>query len=419
MGQMQFMYGNDAGMPSLGTLGVGDLAAVLDAALVNGGTTQSVTSITRSGTTATATKTAHKLRDKQIVTISGAAQSDYNITTRISRIDADHFSFTVANSPTTPATGTILVKIAALGAIAGTPWGIAFTATNQRAYRAAVGLRHYLMVNDNSNTNTCIVRAFTAMTAVTTGTGPFPTVAQSVTNLKWVRPDPTTYPDQGPGSGVGAQVYNDSWVIIGDEKRFWLGITWGATGYRGWHFFGEAVSLKPADLYHTMIGGYANVDGSDTPSVPQFPLTQYTPPSQGSTAFFNDRAVACARKSDQTTASWISTLASGFFGTSGFNTSAAISLPPAGGTSSTITGVIELDVSYVIEYSASAGGAGYRRGVLPGIVSFWNSPDYLNNDGVVYTGLANFPDVLLIRGLMFDQIGGLGFWVGDWDTVPT
>lgn len=66
-------------------------------------------SLTRSGTTATATtNSAHNLATGATITISGAAQSPYNITAIISVISETSFTFQVANSPATPATGTIL-----------------------------------------------------------------------------------------------------------------------------------------------------------------------------------------------------------------------------------------------------------------------------------------------------------------------
>lgn len=69
----------------------------------------SVTSITRSGSTATVTTANdHNLASNVPVTISGADQADYNITTDIQVISSTTFTYTVANVPTTPATGTIL-----------------------------------------------------------------------------------------------------------------------------------------------------------------------------------------------------------------------------------------------------------------------------------------------------------------------
>lgn len=71
----------------------------------------SVSSITRSGTTATATTaTSHNLASNVAVTISGAGEADYNLSSvEITVTALNQFTYQVANSPATPATGTILV----------------------------------------------------------------------------------------------------------------------------------------------------------------------------------------------------------------------------------------------------------------------------------------------------------------------
>jgi len=66
-----------------------------------------VSSLTRSSTTATATTAqAHGLTTGDSVTISGATGSDYNGTFTVTVTDATHFTYTVANSPTTPDAST-------------------------------------------------------------------------------------------------------------------------------------------------------------------------------------------------------------------------------------------------------------------------------------------------------------------------
>jgi cytoskeletal protein CcmA (bactofilin family) len=71
----------------------------------------SVSSITRSGTTATVTTaTAHGFSNSDSVQISGAVQSAYNGIFTITLTDSTHFTYTVAGSPTTPATGTIIAQ---------------------------------------------------------------------------------------------------------------------------------------------------------------------------------------------------------------------------------------------------------------------------------------------------------------------
>lgn len=89
----------------------GSLLVLLSACLVNGyAFTVSITGITRAGSTATATVSATdglKLKTGQILTVSGAGQSEYNITATITVASATTFTFTVSGTPTTPATGTI------------------------------------------------------------------------------------------------------------------------------------------------------------------------------------------------------------------------------------------------------------------------------------------------------------------------
>lgn len=73
-----------------------------------GDTVFTVSSLTRSGTTATAvTSIAHGYTTGQWVTVAGADQGDYNGTVQITVTDVDQFTYAVANSPATPATGTI------------------------------------------------------------------------------------------------------------------------------------------------------------------------------------------------------------------------------------------------------------------------------------------------------------------------
>ncbi len=67
-----------------------------------------VTSITRVTTTATVTTTAaHNYATNDFVVIAGAVETDYNGTFEITVLTTTTFTYTVAGSPTTPATGTI------------------------------------------------------------------------------------------------------------------------------------------------------------------------------------------------------------------------------------------------------------------------------------------------------------------------
>jgi len=70
----------------------------------------SITTLVRSATTATATTASdHGLANNVPVTISGAVETEYNVSSAaITVTGLDTFEYQVAGSPTTPATGTIL-----------------------------------------------------------------------------------------------------------------------------------------------------------------------------------------------------------------------------------------------------------------------------------------------------------------------
>lgn len=86
----------------------GDLfQSITDATLGTIGTLD-VSSLTRVSTTATVITTlVHGLSTGDVVFIRGADQSDYNILAQITVSSTTVFTYTVAGSPTTPATGTI------------------------------------------------------------------------------------------------------------------------------------------------------------------------------------------------------------------------------------------------------------------------------------------------------------------------
>lgn len=69
---------------------------------------EDIVTITRSGTTATVTHTAHGLATNNWIEIENAIQNEYNRLKQITVIDANSYTFSVSGNPTTPATGTIL-----------------------------------------------------------------------------------------------------------------------------------------------------------------------------------------------------------------------------------------------------------------------------------------------------------------------
>lgn len=67
-----------------------------------------ISSLTRSGGTATVTTTAaHGLSTGDVVTIAGAGQAEYNITATVTVTSSTTFTYAVTGTPASPATGTI------------------------------------------------------------------------------------------------------------------------------------------------------------------------------------------------------------------------------------------------------------------------------------------------------------------------
>ena len=68
---------------------------------------ESVTTITRSGSTASVAHTAHGMSAGQKVVIRGAVEYEYNGAFVISNVTTNAYDYTLTGTPTTPATGTI------------------------------------------------------------------------------------------------------------------------------------------------------------------------------------------------------------------------------------------------------------------------------------------------------------------------
>lgn len=409
MSQAQFFYEGMAGAPAGSASLQGSLVAILDACLVNGFNSQVATSLTSVGTTATCTKVAHGFKDRQMVNVSGATPGGYNGNQRIVRIDADHFTYTLGGALASPATGVITVKTSSLG------WTIDFTAANQRAYRPAAGNRFFLSVDDSAADSvfTPHVRGYETMSAILTGTNPFPTDAilrvsdPGGPQMRWLRPQyaqalPTQF----------------GWYLVGDAKRFYMGIPGYSSGkMRFLSGFGDYTSYAGVDAFNTFIGGdpsHGNGDAyyyyADWPNVTQ-------PPSPSNASFF--QTVMCsARGYDQSTPARCCSVAAGggnwasyppFLGASMFNSA------PAYGTSSPITGGIELSRVDIWEQDIANSSWFWRRGRFPGQLAALSPPDYLNNDGVVYPAVPEFGDIIIFEGGNTGSTFGSIFALNDWD----
>ncbi len=237
---VKFLRSTDKSAPSLNGQ-VSSLITVLDAVLVNGYNSISVT-LTRANSTVTVTGTNHGFKADQCILISGADQSEYNGEFYVDTIiDSDNFTFVINTTPATPATGTITCKIAPLG------WTKVYSGTNLAAYRAPGGNQAYLRVDDTIGTYVKVC-GYLNMTDVNTGTDQFPTTAQTSNGVYWYKSNT---------ADATARV----WSIVGNDRSFYLQTIGSAVSngtYTNIVFFGDFKSYKTNDTYNIGIIGATN-----------------------------------------------------------------------------------------------------------------------------------------------------------------
>jgi len=131
------------------------------------------------------------------------------------------------------------------GSKAAAGWTQEFSGTNLSVLRPAAGNRHCLWIDD-TNAQFARVRGYEAMTAVSTGTGPFPTDVQLSGGGYVVKSNAASSAARG-------------WVLVADEKRFWFisaqvadTIAGSAAAGLGM-FFGDIISAKSGDAFHTLL----------------------------------------------------------------------------------------------------------------------------------------------------------------------
>lgn len=240
MGNVKVFRSTDYGAPVLfGNAGY--LIPVLDACLVNGYGELDITSITHNaGVVTVVTSTAHNLGPYGRQTISGITNDTaYNGDVIIQPVDG--FTFTYAKGGITQATGTGTTK-----KTKSTPagWTKEFSGTNLAAYRQPSGCRHYLRVDDTTTLSVRIV-GYEAMTAISTGTGPFPTSAQFSGGLYMQK-------------SVSADITNPrDWILIADDETFYLHVNWNSYLNNNMDSpilgFGQFQSDKLGDAFNSII----------------------------------------------------------------------------------------------------------------------------------------------------------------------
>lgn len=230
----------------------GSLIALLDAVLVDGWGSQTASTVTIADGVATATFASdHAAAVEAVVLVDGASTpAGLNGEQKVIAVEPNKIKWATEEADGT-ATGTITVKMAPAG------WAKVFTGTNLAVYKSADPQAHgqFLRVND-ANTTAARVIAYENMTAVSTGTGPFPTNTQVSGGFYW-------------GKSVTAGSFDIPWAIAADSRAFYFNAAGTASyggDYRsgGGYFFGDLLPhSRSGDPFASLLLG-ANASSWDT-----------------------------------------------------------------------------------------------------------------------------------------------------------
>lgn len=233
----------DFGAPQLSGE-VGKLIAVLDACLVNGYGTNTITSLTQTGGLATATTNVpHQFTGNPAVLISGAGAPEYNGNVIATPTGESTFTFPVDSGAPGSAGGTPNVRRPGSGWTKPYPDG-----TYVAAYKQPTGSNGFHMrVDDNTSTTEARIVGYEAMTGVSAGTQAFPTTGQLAGGIYVVKSN-------------SSNSITRPWVLVCNGPMMYLFVNWESSGT--WQqtngtMFGDAVSYKAggSDPYATVIVG--------------------------------------------------------------------------------------------------------------------------------------------------------------------
>ena len=230
----------------------GALHSVIKACLVDGFGAGSVATLTVASGIATATFAgAHPYRVGTVSQFAGATPAGLNGQKRILSTTTNSVTFDATGIADGAATGTITHKVAAAG------WQELFagTLTNVLCVKPTVPEATGCVLRiDDTGTLNARVRAFEAMTDVSSGVGLTPLESQVAGGLYWPK-------------SSSANATARPWIVIADERGFYLAVDPTGTGRYTLTYAGDIASLKSGDAYGYLITGNQS-DQADASTVP-------------------------------------------------------------------------------------------------------------------------------------------------------
>jgi hypothetical protein len=206
-----------------------------------------IVSVTRSGSVVTVQlggSAPHGLAAGTRITVSGATETDYNVTVNIDSVPSlTSFTYILpSGTPATPATGLPTYTITSAG------WTEPYTSGTTSVFKPASGPQHYLRVQDDASLTglgrVAIVRAGEGHAGGGVLIDPYPTLAQSA--------DTTTWWAKSATADSTVRGYN---VAVDDSVLHYLP---SLVPTAGWlhppHVFGYFYPFRPTDIsYNSMI----------------------------------------------------------------------------------------------------------------------------------------------------------------------
>lgn len=216
----------------------GALSTLLKTYLVDGRGSGAVATLNVTAGVATATYSAgHPFAVGSVGEFAGATPTGLNGQKRILSVATNSVTFAAPGVADGAATGSITSKLASAG------WQQVFSATNVTCLKPAVpeATGCVLRVDDTGTTN-ARVRAYEAMTDVSTGVGPTPLESQFAGGMYW------------PKSGVASTLARTCYLVA-DERGFYLAVDPAGSDRYTLLYGGDIASLKSGDAYGYLLTG--------------------------------------------------------------------------------------------------------------------------------------------------------------------
>lgn len=228
----------------------GALHTLLKTYLVDGAGAGAVATLTVASGIATATYSAgHPFSGNSVGLFAGATPAGLNGEKRILTTATNSVTFAAPGVPDGAATGSITSKLAPAG------WQQVYGGTNITCLKPTVpeATGGVLRVDDTGTTN-ARVRAYEAMSDVSTGVGATPLDSQVSGGVWW------------PKSGAASATARP-WYLVADERGFYLAVSPQGTDRYTLLYAGDIASLKSGDAYGYLLTGNQG-DQSSTSAVP-------------------------------------------------------------------------------------------------------------------------------------------------------